>query len=504
LNLFIFKNDKRRDEIDKLLIALTNKINSEKQRMQSAKSEIESLNEEILNLEKQKRNKNADFADISKKIKALQQKIQSLSPQSFMRRLTKLKDKVDELKNERNKLSENDKVFVYGGNSNDVIFALNRLPNQFQKNRAAKSALDTQRELKQIAALSPASPTVEKTIDSILDDNFPEELNTLFAKGISEFKGRGKELAKIKNWIAEKIQQLQQYENVLMATDDALGVASVNRQISELKELLNQLNLINLTAKNRIAKEQPYEQELNKIFGPESEEVQPSSSVSEVQSPTRGQTKTIPGETSGGQTQEISFDELKKIAKSEATELDFETELPTEVNPAVAEFANITDKAELELKKNQLQRSMSKNKLTLDQIYSAFNERMLELQEKVSINSITKGDIFQDINNFTGQDLPVQVVNVKENSVILKYGDTEVEITEDDLVNNFVKPTDTPVMEEPTKPSEELNNLAKDSKESFETFEKDKALQNKIIDDAEKLTEEELINKFKNNIKICE
>jgi hypothetical protein len=58
-------------------------------------------------------------------------------------------------------------------------------------------------------------------------------------------------------------------------------------------------------------------------------------------------------------------------------------------------------------------------------------------------------------------------------------------------------------MEESTKPSEELNNLAKESKESFETFEEDKALQNKIIDNAEKSTEEDLINKFKNNIKIC-
>jgi hypothetical protein len=502
VQLVYFKNDKRRAEIDNLIIALTNKVNAEKQRMQSSKSEIESLNEEILNLEKQKRNKDANFADISKKIKTLQQKIQSLSPQSFVKRIAKAQDKINELQNERDRLSADDKVFVLGGNTNDVIFALNRLPNQFQKNRAAKSALDTQRELKQIAALSPASPTVEKTIDSILDDNFPEELNTLFAKGISEFKGRGKELAKIKNWIAEKIQQLGDYENVLMATDDALGVASVNRQISALKELLNQLNLINLTAKNRIAKEQPYEQELNQIFGPESE-VQSGTSVPEIQSPTGGQTENVPGETGRGETQEISISELQKIVKSSTDELDNLVPEEFVVNKATEAFAEITDLEALQLKKIELTKNKKNNKLTLPEINTAYENRKLELIKNVDIASLKVGDILQDISNFTNQDSPVQVAKINKNSVILKYGNVTQEVTEDELVNNFVKPTNEPTMEEVVKPSQETVDASEQTKTDASENLSKKEFLDRSEKEADESSEDDLFKNLEDNSKTC-
>lgn len=440
--------------------------------------------------------------ELSKQIVKLKEETKKTNDRNIknnnIKKVVDIQETINELNKEIKKLSQNNpQRTIRGGNTNDLIFALNRLPTSFTKGYSEKKSLDEKKELKDIASVSESS-SVATQMDKIVEKNYPEAYDKLVTQGVNAINKA--ELNSIKSWAYEMIDALYELEDRLKS--EQRPTEEVSNQINGVFELLNDLELINLGKNGKILKAQPAE--LSKKFGPESgEQVQTGTSTSEVQEPVGGQAETIPGETGGEQTQEISFDELKKIAKSEATELDFETELPTEVNPAVAEFANITDKAELELKKNQLQRSMNKNKLTLDQIYSAFNERMLELQEKVSINSIAKGDILQDINNFTGQDLPVQVVNVKENSVILKYGDTEVEITEDDLVNNFVKPTDTPVMEEPTKPSEELNNLAKESKESFETFEEDKALQNKIIDNAEKSTEEDLINKFKNNIKIC-
>jgi hypothetical protein len=440
--------------------------------------------------------------ELSKQIVKLKEETKKTNDRNIknnnIKKVVDIQETINELNNEIKKLSQNNpQRTIRGGNTNDLIFALNRLPTSFTKGHTEKKSLDEKKELKDIASVSESS-SVATQMDAIVEKNYPEAYDKLVTQGVNAINKA--ELNSIKSWAYEMIDALYELEDKLKS--EQRPTEEVSNQINGVFELLNDLELINLGKNGKILKAQPAE--LSKKFGPESgEQVQTGTSTSEVQEPVGGQAETIPGETGGEQTQEISFDELKKIAKSEAAELDFETELPTEVNPAVAEFANITDKAELELKKNELQRLMYKNKLRPDQIYAAFNERMLELQEKVSINSITKGDILQDINNFTGQDLPVQVVNVKENSVILKYGDTEVEITEDDLVNNFVKPTDTPVMEEPTKPSEELNNLAKESKESFETFEEDKALQKKIIDNVEKSTEEDLINKFKNNIKIC-
>jgi chromosome segregation ATPase len=172
--------------------------------MKSAEAEIKTLSQELARLEKQKRSIDTDFTYTSKKIKSIKQKINSLSQAAFIRRIGKAQDKIKEFQDELSRLSTDDKVFVLGGNTNDVIFALNRLPNQFQKGKTTKTGLDTEKELKQIAALSEASPTVEKEIDGIIDKNFPEELNVLFAKGISEFTGKGRELAKIKIGLVKK------------------------------------------------------------------------------------------------------------------------------------------------------------------------------------------------------------------------------------------------------------------------------------------------------------
>ena len=500
--LIYFKNDDKREEIDKTILALSNRIKEERVRMKSAPKQIEDIYDEIAILEKQKNN-TSNFKEISIKIRKLREKITSLSPKSFIRRIGKAEDKIKELQEERNKLSINDKLFLLDGNNNDVIFALNRLPNQFQKNRASKNAADTKKELKQIAALSDASPTVEKEIERILDDeNFPEELNILFAKGILEFKGRGKELAKIKTWIDETITGLQEYENVLNATDDALGVNAVNRQINALKNLLNDLNLINLTAKNRIAKEQPYEKELSEIFGPESE-VQSGTSVPEIQSPTGGQTKNVPGETGRGETQEIPISELKKIVNTSNNNLDNLVIEESGVNKATEIFAEITDLKALQLKKIELTRNRKNNKLTLPEINTAYENRKLELIKNVDIASLKVGDILQDITNFTNQDSPVQVLKINKDFVTLKYGNVTQDVTEDELVNNFVKPNNETVMPETVKPSQETVDASEQTKTDASENLNNKDFREKSEKEADESSEDDLIKNLKDNSKTC-
>jgi hypothetical protein len=77
---------------------------------------------------------------------------------------------------------------------------------------------------------------------------------------------------------------------------------------------------------------------------------------------------------------------------------------------------------------------------------------------------LKKGDLLQDVTNFTEQDSPVQVAKINKNSVILKYGDVTQEVTEDELVNNFVKPTNESTMEEVVKPSQETVDASEQTK----------------------------------------
>jgi hypothetical protein len=455
--LTYYKNEKRRNEIDDFILELNKIIKSERSIMRSSKSPNKSLN-----------------------------------------KIAKAKDKIKDLELERSKLSTEDVVIVYGDNNNDVIFALNRLPNKFQKNKTSKTGADTQKELKQIAALSEASPKVEEEIALIMSQNFPEELNTLFAKGISEFKGKSKELAKIKNWINDTIQKLRDYK----LGDDTLGKESVNRKINVLSELLNNLNLINLTATNRVAKQQPYEQELNKLFGSEAE-VQSGTGIPNVQIPTGEQTEGVSGQTSGGQTQEISIDELKKIVTSSVEELEGLESEATVVDKAVEAFAKIKDLESLYAKKLELIKNINSNKLSQGQINTAYDTRLAELEKNVDIASLKPNDILQDVTNFTNQDSPVQVAKVNKNSVILKYGDVTQEVTEEELVNNFVKPTNEPTMEEVVKPSQETVDASEQTKTDAKIFFENKKTEASDYKEATESNEDDLFKNLENNSKTC-
>ena len=267
-------------------------------------------------------------------------------------------------------------------------------------------------------------------------------------------------------------------------------------------ELLNNLNLINLTATNRVAKQQPYEQELNKLFGSEAE-VQSGTGIPNVQVPTGEQTEGVSGQTSGGQTQEISIGDLKKIVTSSAEELEGLEAEKTVVDKATKAFAKIKDLESLYAKKLDLIAKINKNKLTQSQINAAYDNRLAELEKNVDIASLKPNDILQDVTNFTNQDSPVQVAKVNKNSVILKYGDVTQEVTEEELVNNFVKPTNNPTMEEVEKPSQETVDASEQTKTDASENLRKKEFLDRSEKEADDSSEDDLFKNLEDNSKTC-
>jgi multidrug efflux pump subunit AcrB len=150
-----------------------------------------------------------------------------------------------------------------------------------------------------------------------------------------------------------------------------------------------------------------------------------------------------------------------------------------------------------------LTKNKKNNKLTLPEINTAYENRKLELIKNVDIASLKVGDILQDISNFTNQDSPVQVAKINKNSVILKYGNVTQEVTEDELVNNFVKPTNEPTMEEVVKPSQETVDASEQTKTDASENLSKKEFLDRSEKEADESSEDDLFKNLEDNSKTC-
>ena len=103
-------------------------------------------------------------------------------------------------------VSNNPERTIRGGNANDLIFALNRLPHNFTKGHTQKRSLDEKQELKDIAAVAMSSSSASK-MDKILSNNYPEAIDKLFTQGVNAINKT--ELNAIKAWAEEVITELE-------------------------------------------------------------------------------------------------------------------------------------------------------------------------------------------------------------------------------------------------------------------------------------------------------
>ena len=160
----------------------------------------------------------------------------------ILRQITRLQKEKKLIDSQVNDLSSNNPiVYVRGGNVNDYIFALSKLPNSFQKVTKDRTSSDEVRDLKEIGRLS-INPTISAAIDSILAENYPETMDILIEKGLGAVSYRnGEELI---TWLKDSIIKLEQLGFDFINRGDI--VDDIVRQINSLNLLLGDIELIKL------------------------------------------------------------------------------------------------------------------------------------------------------------------------------------------------------------------------------------------------------------------
>ena len=381
--------------------------------------------------------------EIDEEISYARTELTRLSKQPYqvfmLNQLADLNARIDKLTKEQEELlANNDLVFVKGGNSNDYIFALNSLPNSFQKATKALKPADEKKDLKEIDRLS-LSASISTAITEILDtEEYPETLDILFDVGVQGITLS--ELDYIYNWIDKKVDELYALSSTVINRGDL--VDDISNQINALLQLKNDLNLIKIikdgkTKKPRFSKQQAA---ANKIFG--TKEVQKRTSVPKNEKPTSRQTKTVSGQPAG----EISTDELKDIVKAaKSVKPNFsstKTKTETEENQDLfSEINSAKSKEELETAYiNTLNKRGDVSATTVTEVY---NKRKEELN-KVSSDTLKKGTLLYAKNPiFDGVEnavVEVVMLNPSSKQVVVKLFGTETKkaFSEQEIKDNFI------------------------------------------------------------------
>jgi hypothetical protein len=340
------------------------------------------------------------IADIEAETKELSERINKLKDKRseiFLRptaeerttltnEINKEQSKINQLNKKRlDLLKSNSKRTVSGGNANNLIFALNKLPNSFQKGHEEKTATNEKKELKQIASLSLASDEANRAMDEILGLNYPDALDTLIEEGIS--KVNNSDLNTINKWAEDAIANLEELASMMYNKNEI--VTEVFNQINALSSLLSDISKINLTKNGKISKRQ--KPEVKEIFGPERKQVPNRPSVSEVSVPVGGQAEAISRPATGEELSQLR--EKVKKAKQKGDELIGEILLAESkpVSPIVEEINSTKDQAKLQevYDKAIIQEAKKPGTVDLNAVKEAFDTRQRELATVMDIGNIT-------------------------------------------------------------------------------------------------------------------
>lgn len=376
---------------------------------------------------------------------------------SLLNRIAKLQEDIRTLDGKRKSLIEsNKKMYLYGENANNYIFALNRLPNNFQRLTANATKANETQDLKSISNLSSDS-TIADTITEILSDQYPEALDKLIDGETKDLTSG--DLLKIQLWIEDSIERLNQLGYTVINRGDIID--DITNQINALNEVRNNLELIKLTKDGKIFN---YKQ-IAKIFS--GSEVQEGTGVSKDAGTTRKPSEGV----SRPATREELKDLVKQAREENLGETFGEPAAPTVNSAAVEKIMNATLSNIEEVYQTEFLKAQA-NDEDITGLTEAYNTRLQELKTVVSIQNvevgeylISKNPIFTDISGEI-----VQVTNRTNDSVTLKNISTEETktLTEAELVENFEKTT-----MEATQPEPEVTltpNDVEDSKESKGTI----------------------------------
>jgi hypothetical protein len=400
---------------------------------------------------------------------------------SYRLELEKVNSKLKSLR------ENNPKRTMRGGNLEDLIFAINSLPES-AKLYKGKTNKDQQDDLKIINNLSVSSAIATK-IDAILAENFPEALNTLIEQGTGAVSSTG--LSAIYNWSNNVLVELE----MLGSREAVKGnlTTDIDNQINAIYDLLNDLELIKLTKNGEISKRQP--REVKDIFG--ETKVSDRSGLSKDEGVTPGQTEGVP-EPKGGKP---STEQMKsKIAESQITTANILSGLDTTEGVTTEKGAKLIDaikNASLdeinaayiaaieELKENP-------GSINTTELKDVFDQRMEELQVEMSLAALKVGDTLLPKTPIFGNSRiePVYITKIGPKGIAIKdvvTGQADAVLEEE--LKNFTRMTEEAITEQQgvDLTPEDVEDFKKNTETITETLEDVTALNDtaKAVEEAE-------------------
>ena len=426
----------------------------------SNSKEISLLDDEI-----NKINKNIDtlrntISDIEKDTENLSSKL-SRKIDPIIIRISELQELKDSnLKKRTNLVQTNKKIYVYGENSNNYIFALNRLPNSFQRLTKNATKANEKEDLKSITNLS-VSRGIAENITEILSYQYPEALDKLFSGDVESLTT--KDLLNIELWLEDSIAKLNELGYSVINRGDL--VDDILNQINALNEFRNDLQLIKLTKNGKIYN---YKQ-VGKFFS--ESKVQERSSVPQNEGSRPESTKRVLG-----QSTKEDFAELIKRAREQNVDDVFDnTEETSTKNTSEQTDFEIINNSTLNNIEDNFQKEflrMQKEGLNAKSLHEAYKKRLEELKTIVSLQNVSVSEYLignKPIFSNKSEEI-VQVIKKTNDTVTVKNILTQEtkEFTEAELITNFDKTT-----MEATQPKPEVTLTdadIQDSKESKNTI----------------------------------
>ena len=457
--------------------------NTNDKAIEETQKQIDDLNREINNLKKEPKNKNTT---------------REITAKTF--EVNKLISKKTEL------INKNKRRTRRGGNTDDLIFALNRLPNRFQKQVPSGEPTDREDQVKLISQLSE-SESVTKEIDTILfEHGMPKDVEDVIDGKIDNLTPTKQK--EVEDWAIELIIKLEEYQSRL--ANEQRSTVPVDNVIGAVNEIVNNLAAIKFFKNGKITKASRKEFERRT-------KVQSGTNVPSVQKPAGTTTEGVSGQAvSGEELTNLIQQSRKKIQGIEIGETSVEDVEAEEITNKIEElFKDATlDTIEDIYGDAVIMYAFGADKnlrINIGNIIKdAYTARKIALEEDMSLENLTDGSIL--VNN-----QPLGTFKKTNETFIVKSVDSEAQTVElyspkrkksytftvEEIKNNFMKPVDE------TKPVDEIivtpqiKENVKSTTENVQDLVKDTDRLTQIEEDAKNQTKDVRLKNIRDKFNQC-
>lgn len=509
-------NDKAIEETQKQIDELNKEINQLKaQSTNSTKNiseEINQLNSDIQNLRKISPQTNEVKEQIDQKTKQknnlLSLKNTSITNTKVVaREITAKTFEVNKLISKKTELiNKNKRRTRRGGNTDDLIFALNRLPNRFQKQVPSGEPTDREDQVKMIAQLSE-SEAVTKEIDRILfEHGMPKDVENVIDGKIDNLTpAKQKE---VEDWAIELIIKLEEYQSRL--ANELRSTVPVDNVIGAINEIVNNLAAIKFFKNGKITKASRKEFERRT-------KVQQGTNVSPIQKSTGATAEGVSGQAvSGEELTNLIQQARQRIQGIEIGETSVESEDIQEIRSKIeAAFEDATLETIEDVYANAviLYAFGSEESISAeigDMINEIRDAKLSALQEDMSLENLDEGAILINTQPFgtfkkTNEVFTVKNVDSEAQTVELfsPKRKKSYTFTEEEIKNNFMKPVDETKPQEAINVTPQIKENIRSTESNITSLAKDPDALDQIEEESENLSPEERLQKIKNIFNQC-